>query len=129
MALHWRRSTTTLASVPTRTHLSSTRRLGSWSPTTCPNTRRVSLAKTHRTIPDRRTPRSPDNRGRRGGPRYKREERFAPPRLSARSRFTKGTFARAHGDVRDAPIPVVRMTIRLGPGVDPKPTLTVVGPV
>jgi hypothetical protein len=38
---------------PTRTRLSSTRRRGSRSPTTCPNTRRISPAKTRRIIPDR----------------------------------------------------------------------------
>ena len=41
------------ASAPTRTHLSSTRRCGSRSPTICPNTRRVSPARTLPTIPDR----------------------------------------------------------------------------
>src|SRR6516162_1957967 len=38
---------------PTRTRLSSTRRRGSRSPTICPNTRRVSPARTLPTIPDR----------------------------------------------------------------------------
>ena len=46
-------SMTTPASAPTRTRLSSTRRRGSPSPTTYPNTRRASPAKTHPTIPDR----------------------------------------------------------------------------
>jgi hypothetical protein len=31
-----------------------------------------------------------------------------PPRPSARSRFSQGTFARPHGNGRDAPIPAVR---------------------
>jgi hypothetical protein len=35
-----------------------------------------------------------------------------PPRPSARSRFSQGTFARTHGNGRDAPIPVVRLTRR-----------------
>jgi hypothetical protein len=47
------RSTTTPASAPTRTRLSSTRRRGSRSPKTFPNTQRVSPARTHHTIPDR----------------------------------------------------------------------------
>jgi hypothetical protein len=52
-ASRWLRSTTIPASAPTRTRLSSTRRRGSRSPTTFPNTQRVSPARTHHTIPDR----------------------------------------------------------------------------
>jgi len=52
-ASRWLRSTTTPASVPTRTRLSSTRRRGSRSPMTFPNTQRVSPARTHHTVPDR----------------------------------------------------------------------------
>ena len=52
-ASRWLRSTTTPASAPTRTRLSSTRRRGSRSPTTFPNTQRVSPARAHHTIPDR----------------------------------------------------------------------------
>jgi hypothetical protein len=36
------------------------------------------------------------------------EERFPPPRLSARCRFSQGTFAGMRGNGRDAPIPAVR---------------------
>src|SRR5215510_4945933 len=53
MVSRWRRSTTTPASAPTHTRLSSTKRRGSRSPTTCPNTQRVSPARTHHQIPDR----------------------------------------------------------------------------
>jgi len=42
----WRRLTMIPASAPTRMRLSSTRRRGSWSPTICPNTRRVFPART-----------------------------------------------------------------------------------
>jgi len=49
-----RHSTTTPASAPMRTRMSLTRAHGSRSPTTCRNTRGVSLARTHPTIPTRR---------------------------------------------------------------------------
>jgi hypothetical protein len=39
------------------------------------------------------------------------EERFPPPRLSARCRFSQGTFAGMRGNGRDAPKPAVPGTV------------------
>jgi hypothetical protein len=36
------------------------------------------------------------------------EERFPPPRLSARCRFSQGTFAGMRGNGRDAPLAAIR---------------------
>ena len=44
------------------------------------------------------------------------EERFPPPRLSGRYRFSQATFAGAHGNGRDAPIPVIREAAIEPPG-------------
>jgi hypothetical protein len=38
------------------------------------------------------------------------EERFPPPRLSARCRFSQGTFAGMRGNGRDAPEAAIRGT-------------------
>src|SRR6266851_6097928 len=54
------------------------------------------------------------------------EERFPPPTLSGRRRFSQGTFAGTRGNGRDAPIPAVRMTTGSA-RVDPKPTSTAAG--
>ena len=69
MVSRWRRSTTTPASAPTHTRLSSTKHRGSRSPTTCPNTQRVSPARMHRTNPDRPIAGLPDSSRRRRGSR------------------------------------------------------------
>ena len=38
------------------------------------------------------------------------EDAFPPPRLSVRCGFSQRTFARTRSNVRDAPIPVIRIT-------------------
>ena len=104
-ASRWLGSTMTPASAPTHTRLSSTTRRGSRSPTTFPNTQRVSPARTHDTIPDRPDHRGPDSPSRRGRPKSQTSMKKVPAaELSARSRFSQRTFAGAHGNGRDAPI-------------------------
>jgi hypothetical protein len=44
------------------------------------------------------------------------EDAFPEPRLSARCRFSQGTFAGTLGNGRDAPIPAVRCGSRQGVG-------------
>jgi hypothetical protein len=44
---------------------------------------------------------------------------FPVHRLNARCQFGKGTFARTHGNGRDAPMPVVRITAAKPINFDP----------
>jgi hypothetical protein len=71
-----------------------------------PNTRGVSPARTHRTIPDRPFAAICPMTAFVGGRptlQSKHAHRSPPARLRARSRLTKGTFARTNGNGRDAP--------------------------